>query len=194
MLFRSPFRQLYVDKESRLELMNAAAPFFFWVVQQTLWEDALLGIARMADNRPKGKDVLALRHLVPLLATGSVRDDAEAIVREIDVRSKEILQWRHRHIAHRDLQLALGKSSKPLPNTKVETVDGILDLMAAALNRISEHYLRSETAYRAASLIHDAESLLYVVRDGLRREEIRLQKLEAGDYNPEDWDDDAPPV
>lgn len=188
------FRQLYVEKESRLELINAAAPFFFWVVQQTLWEDAILGIARLADKRPKGKDVLALRRVVPLLPAGELRNEVDSLVQEIDAGMKDILQWRHRHVAHRDLDLALGKSLRPLPDTKVATIDRLLDLMTAVLNRISNHFLRSETAYRSASLVHDAESLLYVIRDGLRREELRQQRLNAGEYRADDWDDDAPPI
>jgi hypothetical protein len=38
----------------------------------------------------------------------------------------------------------------------------------------------------------NAESLLYVLRDGLKREELRRKRLEAGEYRPEDWNREPP--
>jgi hypothetical protein len=29
-------KKLYVDKQSRLDILNQSAPFFFWVIQQAL--------------------------------------------------------------------------------------------------------------------------------------------------------------
>ncbi len=41
--------ELYGTKSSRIELTNQAAPLFFRIVQDTLWEDTLLHIARFTD-------------------------------------------------------------------------------------------------------------------------------------------------
>ena len=104
------------------------------------------------------------------------------------------IEWRHRHIAHRELELSLGRSPIPLPKADVEAVDELLRLMASALNSISTHYFRTETAYAHASSIHDAESLLFVLRDGIALEARRQSRAEAGEYIAEDWSDDAAPI
>ena len=189
------FRKLYVEKESRLEILNRSAPFFFWVVQQVLWDDTVLGIARLG-GPPKsaGKPQLALARLVPLLDDPGLKGRIVDQLATIDGKIDRATEWRHRHIAHRELSLALGRSPTELPGIAVEQIDELLDLMAAVLNDILNFYSRTTTAYRHASTIQDADDLLFVLRDGLRREEIRTRRLDEGRYDAEDWDDDAPPV
>ena len=43
------YKQLYGEKPARLELLNRAAGLFFRIVQDTLWEDTLLYLARLTD-------------------------------------------------------------------------------------------------------------------------------------------------
>lgn len=47
---------LYATKPSRLDIINQSAPFFFWIVQETLWDYILLSIARLADTPETGKN------------------------------------------------------------------------------------------------------------------------------------------
>jgi hypothetical protein len=189
------FRKLYADKPSRLELLNSSASFFFGVIQQVLWEDTLLAIARLAGPiKSAGKANLALRRLLPLIPDANLRTRVESILARIEGKAAFAIEFRNRQIAHRDLDLSLGKSLKPLPPAQVADADAVLDDMASLLNEIDIHYSRTTTAYRHASMINDADSLLYVLRDGLRLEEIRQQKAEKGEYNPADWNDDAPPL
>src|SRR5579863_4786423 len=58
------FTELYASKESRIQLMNESAPFFFAVVQRALWQNALLSLARLAGPpRSAGKDNLSITRL-----------------------------------------------------------------------------------------------------------------------------------
>lgn len=43
------FRELYGTKESRFDIMNKTAPIFFSTIQKVLWENLLLGVARITD-------------------------------------------------------------------------------------------------------------------------------------------------
>jgi hypothetical protein len=69
-------------------------------------------------------------------------------------------------------------------------VDEIMDDLARVLNQVLGHFCRSETAYRHASVVHDADSLLHYLKAGAKREELRSQKLEDGIWAEEDWNDD----
>ena len=42
--------ELYGTADTRLTILNEAAPMFFRVVQDTLWDDVLLHIARLTDS------------------------------------------------------------------------------------------------------------------------------------------------
>src|SRR2546428_12753884 len=50
------YKELYGEKPPRLELLNRASGFFFRIVQDTLWEDTLLHLARLTDpSRSAGR-------------------------------------------------------------------------------------------------------------------------------------------
>jgi hypothetical protein len=102
--------------------------------------------------------------------------------------------WRDRHIAHRDLDLLLGRTATPLSKATKEKVDNALASIAALLNRLDLAFFDTTTVYDFIDPVGGCESLLFVLRDGLRREELRSKKLEEGSYNPEDWDDRLGPA
>ena len=57
--------ELFGTKRSRIELLNKAAPAFFKVVQDSLWEDTIIHIARLTDPpKSAGKDNLTI-HIAP---------------------------------------------------------------------------------------------------------------------------------
>jgi hypothetical protein len=184
------FEILYVEKESHLDILNKAAPFFFWLIQRTLWEDTVLGIARLAGPpRSAGKDNLAIRRIPGLVTDPTLRDGLTKRMDSIEAKTKFAMDWRNRHIAHRDLALALDRAATPLATATAADVNGALDEMAATLNDINAHLFNSETGFRYASSIWDAANLIFVLKDGLRREELRQAKLSRGEYDPVDWDD-----
>ena len=55
--------------EQRAELMNAAAPFFFWLLQRTWWDESLLGITRLvAPKQSMGRTNLTIQQFPELIA------------------------------------------------------------------------------------------------------------------------------
>jgi hypothetical protein len=187
--------KLYGERPSRLEILNASAPFFFALIQDTLWYETLLGIARIAGPEATGgKQNLSVRRIPPLINDRDLREKVEQLLGTALNACEFAIDWRNRHIAHRDLELSLGRAARPLPVASRERVNNALDSIAAVLNRLESHYFNSTVAYRSSPMTGDAEALLYVLRDGLRRAEERERRLQAGDYRPEDWDDDAPPL
>ena len=43
------YRHLYGTKKSRIDLLNQAAPWFFRMVQDVMWEDIVIHVARLMD-------------------------------------------------------------------------------------------------------------------------------------------------
>jgi len=179
--------------EQRAELMNAAAPFFFWLLQRTWWDESLLGITRLvAPKQSMGRTNLTIQQFPELIADAQLRERVEKRVADVVGRADFAKAWRNKRIAHRDLEHSLDRAPEPLPPAGLEDVGGVLKDIGALLNEIESHYCNSTTLYEKLPITHGALSLLYVIRDGLRREEIRQKKLEKNEYNPEDWDNDAP--
>src|SRR5215211_3228771 len=55
--------ELFGSKETRIELLNSAAPGFFHMIQARLWEALVLQIARLTDaSRSSGHSNLTLRN------------------------------------------------------------------------------------------------------------------------------------
>ena len=48
------YRELYGTSSERIELMNSAAGLFFRILQDAMWEDALLHLCRLTDPAVMG--------------------------------------------------------------------------------------------------------------------------------------------
>lgn len=177
---------LFGTSEQRVSLLNRAAGVFFVAIQDALWDDTLLHIARLTDPpQTMGKDNLTLRRLATLVDQGI----AQTITKQTDrVLEKAAFarDWRSRRIAHRDLRLALEETAKPLAPASRQAVQDALDAIAVLLNRVDAHYTGGETAFEFASHPGDADSLLVAVRDGLDAKDRRLERLRSGKPLPED--------
>jgi len=59
---------LYGTKPERIDLLNRSAGLFFRIVQDTLWEDTLLHLARLTDRPTSmGKNNLSVQRLPSLI-------------------------------------------------------------------------------------------------------------------------------
>lgn len=95
--------------------------------------------------------------------------------------------WRNRHIAHRDLALVINEGAIPLAGASRKGVKDSLHAIAAVLNVLESHYCGSEVGYDVGFDHGNAETLLYVIRDGLDAEAEERARLHAGRLRPEDY-------
>ena len=180
--------QLFGKAPSRVDLLNSAAPLFFRIVQDSLWEDVLLHIARLTDPpRSAGKDNLTVQRL-----SGLVNQEMEGIiskqVKEAIASADFCRDWRNRRIAHRDLKLTVDEQAdqlKPATRAKVRTA---LDNIVKVLNSVSEHYMKSTIGFDLVREPGGSEDLLYILEDGIKAENERGRRVESGKYLPEDLD------
>jgi len=182
------FVALFGTNAGRVDLVNKAAPAFFRLVQDSVWEGVLLHICRLTDPpKTMGKGNLTIRRLPPLVLS-ALRPKVEQLVETAQLRCEFARDWRKRHIAHRDLELALGGTAIPLAAATKNSVRDALAAIAAVLNVIQAHYLdHSAVMYdRMIGGLGNAESLLYVLRDGIEAEAARELRMRSGQPLPED--------
>lgn len=170
------YRQLYAHSAERVALLNDVAGHFFGIVQDVLFEDVLLHLARLTDPLQSiGKDNLSLQRLPEAVPNPAVAADVKALVDAALAACESARAWRNRRLAHRDLALALATSSDPLPGISRAHVESALAAIRAVLNRLEAHYWDSETAYEHfITEGGEADSLVYCLYAGTKAEDSRL--------------------
>ena len=155
--------QLYGTKRERVDLLNCTARFFFKVVHDVLWSDILLGIARLVDPPMTGSKKNMTIRLLPEAVDPCISAKVVCLTNQAVEAIQFCTDWRNRRIAHRDLAVVLGESSKPLEQTSRAKVSDALASVAAVLNAVEEHYLRvsdflhcctSPSRWRRAAAVH----------------------------------------
>jgi len=183
--------ELFGTKPERIDLLNRAAPSFFRMLQDELWENSLLHLARLTDpvnsQARSDRSNLTIRALPPLIADAKLKDEIANLLVEAVKQTDFCRDWRNRHIAHRDLKLALEQATAPLADASRAQVKNALKAIAAVLNAVARHYLDSETAFDFGRPIAGAVSLLYVLDDGLQAQGAREKRIEEGRYLPDDF-------
>lgn len=180
--------ELFGTKPTRIELINKAAGDFFRIIQDGMWEDSLLHIARLTDSpRTAGKDNLSIRTLPELITDATIRETVEKAIAAALKESEFARDWRNRHIAHKDLKLALKEGAEPLKAASRAAVKSALAAIAEVLNTISRAFMDSTTIYEGLGARNGAVSLLYVLDDGLKVEQDRRDRLKKGEIRVDDY-------
>lgn len=183
---------LFGTKESRVELLNEAAPAFTRIVQDSLWEGVILHIARLTD-RPEsvGKRNLSIRTLEEAAADSELKARVSEVVAEALSASEFCRDWRNRHLAHRDLNLALKRGAEPLKAASRQKVKEALTSLSTVLNVVSLKYLGSTTCFdidlRIGGGPGGAMSLLYFVDMGVEAERRSCERRKSGDFDANDY-------
>lgn len=178
--------ELFGKTPSRIDLLNQSAPIFSRIVQDSLWESVILHIMRLTD-RPKYSDNNNLSiQCLSILVDEEIKETISKQIASAKEKTRICRDWRDKHIAHRDLKLAMGEQAEPLKPVSHEMVRHALESIAKVLNTISEYYMKSEIVFDPINEQGGAESLLYVLDDGVKAYNERRERVEAGKYLPED--------
>ena len=170
---------LFGTSEEHIDIANEAAASFFYIVQNSLWEDTLLHIARLTEKtetmgNKKWKNLTLLQ--LPILVRDELQESITLLAQKVSLSTEFARDWRNRHIAHRDFDLAMNRSAKPLEGASGSKVRDALDAMAALMNEVDRAYRDSETRFEPIPPREGAEALLEVLREGLGAIERRLKK------------------
>ena len=183
--------ELFGTKPERINLLNQAAPTFFRMLQDELWESTLLHLARLTDPaNSRGKQDrsnLTIQALPTLITDTKLKDEVSKLIAEAIKLTEFCRDWRNRHIAHRDLKLVLEQPTTPLAAGSRAQVNEALKAIANVMNALDGHYFKSETRYDLVGPLGGAVSLLYVLDEGLRAQEAKQKRLEEGKPLPDDF-------
>jgi hypothetical protein len=183
------FRELYGTKESRFEIMNKTAPFFFSTIQKVLWQNLLLGVARITDPpETRGKKNTTLRALGQHIDDEEFKIEFENDISEILTESEFCRDWRNRWIAHMDYELSVNRASAaPLKTANRLKLRTTLEKIQALYNKVSFKYLNSSTPWQMLNSHAGALSLLHRLEDGLRFDEEQYQKKLSGQWSKDNF-------
>ncbi len=182
------YEVLFGTKPSRIELMNNAAPRFFRMVQDSLWEETILHIARLTDSKEScGKKNLSIQGLPDLICDNKLKGEINTLIDEARKQAEFCRDWRNRRIAHRDLKLAIEEGIEPLMPASRKKVKDALKAIAEVLNSVTKHYSNSTTMFdMSGGGPGCALSLLCVIKDGLKAEKERTERIKKGEYKEDD--------
>ena len=183
-IYWSEYKEMFGTKPERIDLLNRAAPAFFRMLQDELWDMALLHIARITDPAQsfgqRDKSNLTVQALPALIADPTLRANVTVLIAEAINQTEFCRDWRNRRIAHRDLKLALDQPTTPLASASRLQVNKALEALGAILNAMAAHYFDSETLFHNGVRIDGAVHLMYLLDDGLRAQEERTKRLASG--------------
>jgi len=96
------FVELFGTKAERIEIMNKAAPAFFRMVQDELFEVTLLSIARMTDPPQsmgkKNKANLTIRNFPELIGHANTKAKVEKLLKDVEKQTEFARVWRNKRI------------------------------------------------------------------------------------------------
>lgn len=182
---------LFGARPQRIELLNRAAPMFFRMLQDELWDSCLLHLARLTDPAKSGgrgdRGNLTVRGLPNLILDASLQSKVSELVSQAVHQTEFCRDLRNRRIAHNDLMLALGRPTTPLTGGSRLQIKSALDAISKVLSAISSHYFDSELHFDVPRPSGGAHSLLYVLDAGVRGLELKRQRLKEGKPLQDDW-------
>jgi len=167
------FCQLFASSEENVQLLNRAAPVFFYLYENSALDEILLTISRLTDpatSRVKGsdRDNLTLRQLekqVNKVADKQFSERVNIALTKVEDQCAFARELRNRKIAHLDLFTHQGKGANPLPLVNKTKIEGALRAIQDFMNLIEEHFSGSTTAYSDLFLSGDGNTLLDRLRD-----------------------------
>jgi hypothetical protein len=182
----SEYETLFGKSQSRVDLLNEAAPRFFRIVEDLLWEGVILHIACLTDKPiMNGFENLSIKKLPGLIVDNELKEKIETLIDYAVGQTKFCRDWRNKWIAHRDLKLIFQKEVLS-PATR-KKVDDALKSIADVLNTVVKYYQSPTTGFGVWEGAPDtALCLLYVIRKGLKVERERVERIERGEPREED--------
>ncbi len=182
------YRQLYGTSPDRVDVLNKAAGTFAAMLQDVLLEDVQLGLAKLGDPAASrvGRETfenLTLRTLSEkVIATGALVAELPLLIGAYDSACVKIKERRNKRIAHFDLNTMLKKSEASLPGPSRAEIESALDALRKFMNCISLHFTGNNVAYEEVILNSDGDSLISVLKKGLRYREL----VRAGEITHDD--------
>ena len=181
--YYNEYKKLYAVSELRVSLLNEIAPSFFRLIQDMLWDQMILSLARLTDPYVKGSNRNLSAHVLQKLATEnhwSFTGEISNLLKEVDNISKSIFNRRNKLIGHRDLLTALsaGVVQDHALDVTLNQTEKVLDLIGKAINLVYHNLINKTFMWNFGS-DRDVNDLIYHLKLAVIYKEIT--------ENEKDW-------
>ena len=180
---------LFGTNETRIALLNQVSRCFFGRLQDVMWNDILLSLARLTDPPVSGRNArtnLTLKQIPRFVSTPAMLTAFREILEDLERKTAFSRDSRNRCLAHNDLELSLGKSARPLELGSRHDVNEALASISNALSFISIGIDGVALLIDGDGPLNDSFELLSIIDDGLRARKSREARILSGDIQRED--------
>jgi hypothetical protein len=184
-LYWKEYLELFGTNEKRIARLNKAAPGYFRMLQDELFQTNVLHIARLTDP-PKtgGKDNLTVQNLPNLVSDKNLKNKLIGLLALANEKTVFCRDWRNRRFAHHDLALATDNNkATPLATVNKDSVKDALKSLADIMNAVELHYFQGGTSFNDIATHNGASTLLYVLGDGVKQKERRQRLIDEGKFD-----------
>ena len=171
--------------------MNKAEPLFFYFVQNALFDDTIMHIARLTDKEEsRGQKNLTIRGLKDRVDEGEIKSEVEMLTNIAIDKAAICKKIRNKILAHKDIKW-VKKKAHPLKEASQKQVKEAIDAIAAVIKAIWSRYECIRISLKIPEIHAGAYSLLYVIDDGLDANEEWKKQFVAGKvelHKPRFWE------
>lgn len=168
------FKELFQKGDERLYILNTVASNFFYIVQQLLYENAMLQLCRLTDPPETfGRENLSIMRLAELISDLTMREYVQDKATQLRKSCEFARDWRNRRLAHTDLSTLRGLASS-LPGVTSSQIEEALNSLCSLLQSIEEHFGLPGSVSLADPW--GARSLVYYLEQAVRAQEIEKQR------------------
>ena len=160
----SEFNKLYAADKETIELINRSAGYFFVIVQDTMWDDLLLHLARLSGpEKSMGKANLSIFQIATTVEIEPLKTKLKTMLKERDTVFSFTDDHRNKRLAHHDLGVAIeGVSS--IPGSSRLQIRKAIEFLQKFASAIYEHYADTTFVWNNLHNTHDANRLLSILR------------------------------
>jgi hypothetical protein len=159
------FRVVYTEDPNRVPLLNRFAGEFLGIAQRVFVDDVILSLGRLLD-KTRGRDNLSLKQLVDRIrGSGSPKlaDDLDALLKSVQPQIDSLVKHRHKRLAHRDLNVAIGVRS--LPGITIKNIDDVLGAVTRMFAGVLMEYDQVEASFDPLDVDSGPRQLIHNIEE-----------------------------
>ncbi len=157
------YRKLYAEK-GNLELINRHGGFLFKLIQDALWDETLLHLARLTDPARTGKNEnLSIRRLVELTMGSEEGTQINELANVVLLKSEFAREHRNKRLAHHDLNRSIPVAT-PLSGISRSMVEELLAALRDFMNFFEKLYCDRTVGFEHFMTRNDAERLVWSLK------------------------------
>jgi len=158
------YRILYGSGKDTVDLLNRTAGYLFLIVQDTLWDDLLLHIARLTGPiKSMGKDNLTVRRLPDLIDDQALRLDLSRRIESCLHQAAYVSDHRSKRLAHHDLAMALNDGAKELTGVSGVMIGQTVEALQDIIRVVYGHYTDTHFIFDTNLQSHNSDALIYAL-------------------------------